>query len=80
VGALGSPGGRRELNLHALTAGVAMLSLYLWLSDIREQVLTYGEGAAPAVLTIVTDAGNNSREQVRGGRGGAGRCGSEPRS
>ena len=24
-----------ELNLHALTAGVAMLRLYLWLTDIR---------------------------------------------
>lgn len=28
-------GSREELNLHALTAGVAMLSLHSWLQDIR---------------------------------------------
>jgi pentatricopeptide repeat domain-containing protein 1 len=28
-------GRRSELNLHALTAGVAMLSLHGWLSDIQ---------------------------------------------
>lgn len=32
---LGLGGARGELNLHALTAGVAMLSLYSWLSGIR---------------------------------------------
>jgi len=31
----GSSGGRSELNLHALTAGVAMISLYLWLMELR---------------------------------------------
>ncbi|GBF98291.1 hypothetical protein Rsub_10954 [Raphidocelis subcapitata] len=59
----GGGGSRGELNLHALTAGVAMLSLYLWLTDIRDQVLSQGEGSLPASLAIVTDAGNSSREQ-----------------
>lgn len=31
----GTGGARWELNLHALTAGVAMLSLYLWLQDLK---------------------------------------------
>ncbi|KAI8474968.1 MAG: hypothetical protein J3K34DRAFT_465323 [Monoraphidium minutum] len=59
----GAGGGRGELNLHALTAGVAMLSLYLWLSDLRDQVEARGEGALPAALAIVTDAGSASKEQ-----------------
>lgn len=64
-------GSRGELNLHALTAGVAMLSLYLWLTDLRDAVRARGEGALPATLAIVTDAGNASKEQVWRRRGAA---------
>ncbi|KIY94758.1 Pentatricopeptide repeat-containing protein [Monoraphidium neglectum] len=59
----GAGGGRGELNLHALTAGVAMISLYLWLCDLRDVVTARGDGALPAALAIVTDAGSNSKEQ-----------------
>ena len=34
-GELGNSGPRARLNLHALTAGVAMLSLYNWLNNLR---------------------------------------------
>jgi hypothetical protein len=75
----GAGGGRGELNLHALTAGVAMISLYLWLCDLRDVVTARGDGALPAALAIVTDAGSNSKEQV-GPRGAAPRpLGSEAR-
>ena len=32
---MSADGSRAELNLHALTAGVAMLSLHNWLQDIQ---------------------------------------------
>ena len=67
--AAGGARGRGELNLHALTAGVAMLSLYLWMGDLRDTVFARGEGALPATLAIVTDAGNASKEQVGRGLG-----------
>lgn len=56
-------GPRAELNLHALTAGVAMLSLYSWLKDIRQKVALDGDSGLPSSLAIVTDAGHASREQ-----------------
>jgi pentatricopeptide repeat domain-containing protein 1 len=31
----GNNGHRAEVNLHALTAGVAMLSLYCWVNDLK---------------------------------------------
>jgi hypothetical protein len=55
--------GRGELSLHALTAGVATISLYVWLMDLREQVAARGEGCLPASLAVVTDAGCGSKEQ-----------------
>ncbi|WIA29715.1 hypothetical protein OEZ86_012195 [Tetradesmus obliquus] len=59
-----SPDGRRgELNLHALTAGVAMLSLHGWLADIQHKVATCGDSALPPLLAVVTDAGTASKEQ-----------------
>jgi pentatricopeptide repeat protein len=66
LGGPGGPGARGELNLHALTAGVAMISLYLWLHGLRDAAAAGGPGALPGVLAIVTDAGSSSREQVRG--------------
>jgi hypothetical protein len=72
-GALVAAGeGRWELNLHALTAGVAMISLYEWLVDLRERVTARGGGCLPAALAIITDAGSGSKEQV-GRAAGAGR-------
>ncbi|CAD7704480.1 unnamed protein product, partial [Ostreobium quekettii] len=56
---------RVEVNLHAMTAGVAVLSLYCWLLELRRRVLS-GEPASeclPAELCIVTDKGRNSKEQ-----------------
>ena len=35
---------RAEVNLHAMTAGVAMLSLYSWLHALRALVLAHGTG------------------------------------
>jgi len=54
---------RMELNLHALTAGVAMLSLYEWLCELQNLVIVGGDDALPSVAAIVTDAGGASREQ-----------------
>lgn len=46
---------RAEVNLHAMTAGVAMLSLYCWLISLKQQVDQFGSSSLPAVLAIVTD-------------------------
>lgn len=62
-GGMPGAGSRPELNLHALTAGVAMLSLYSWLTELRELVTACGAEALPATLAIVTDAGSSSKEQ-----------------
>lgn len=59
----GSDPAKAELNLHALTAGVAMLSLYSWLARFRQLATTSGESALPANFAIITDAGHASREQ-----------------
>ncbi len=40
-----APGlGRCEVNLHAMTAGVAMLSLYAWLISLKQLVLQVSAG------------------------------------
>jgi len=54
---------RAEVNLHALTAGVAVLSLYSWLLDLKMVVLREGPDALPQTLSIVTDKGRTSKEQ-----------------
>ena len=54
---------RAEVNLHATTSGVAMLSLYVWLVKLRRFVEQHGAGAVPRSVTIVTDRGRGSREQ-----------------
>ncbi|KAL3156639.1 hypothetical protein ABBQ38_000922 [Trebouxia sp. C0009 RCD-2024] len=54
---------RAEVNLHAMTAGVAMLSLYCWLVGLKQQVDQFGSSSLPAALAIVTDKGKGSREQ-----------------
>jgi len=54
---------RAEVNLHATTSGVAMLSLYVWLLNLKEFATQYGYAAAPAKVTIVTDRGRGAREQ-----------------
>ncbi|GMH40845.1 hypothetical protein BSKO_08749 [Bryopsis sp. KO-2023] len=54
---------RVEVNLHAMTAGVAVLSLYHWLLELKKTVVTEGTHALPAELCIVTDKGRNSKEQ-----------------
>ena len=46
---------RAEVNLHAMTAGVAMLSLYCWLVGLKQQVDQFGSSSLPATLAIVTD-------------------------
>jgi len=55
--------GRVQLNLHAMTAGVAMLSLYCWLQDIKRVVVEKGRDQLPALMAIVTDVGKVSKEQ-----------------
>jgi pentatricopeptide repeat domain-containing protein 1 len=52
-----------QVNLHAMTAGVAMLSLYSWLVGMRAQLLGRGRGCLPAQLAIITDKGKSSKEQ-----------------
>lgn len=55
---------RVDLNLHAMTAGVAMLSLYCWLLELKRIATEAGPQALPPLLGIVTDAGSKaSREQ-----------------
>lgn len=54
---------RAEVNLHATTSGVAMLSLYVWLIRLKCFVDENGVDAVPARITIVTDRGRGAREQ-----------------
>ncbi|BDA45635.1 probable pentatricopeptide repeat-containing protein At2g31400, chloplastic at N-terminal half [Coccomyxa sp. Obi] len=49
--------GYLELCLHTLTAGVAVLSLYSWLADLRQKVAAEGAEALPARIAIVTGKG-----------------------
>ncbi|EFJ50581.1 hypothetical protein VOLCADRAFT_116752, partial [Volvox carteri f. nagariensis] len=55
--------GRVEVNLHAMTAGVAMVCLYCWLLELRRIAIEKGPQHLPAALAIVTDMGKASREQ-----------------
>ena len=54
---------RAEVNLHATTSGVAMLSLFEWLMNLRRFVEKHGVETVPSKVTIVTDRGRGSREQ-----------------
>ncbi|KAI7837283.1 hypothetical protein COHA_008897 [Chlorella ohadii] len=54
---------RAEVNLHAMTAGVAMLSLYAWLVSLKQLLSQHGPAAMPVRLAIVTDRGKGSKEQ-----------------
>ena len=54
---------RAEVNLHATTSGVAMLSLYVWLMKLKRFVDENGVDAVPSRITIVTDRGRGAREQ-----------------
>jgi pentatricopeptide repeat domain-containing protein 1 len=54
---------RAEVNLHAMTAGVAMLSLYAWLVSLKQLVAQHGPAALPMRLAVVTDRGKGSKEQ-----------------
>ena len=51
-----------QVNLHAMTAGVAMLSLYVWLMGLKQCLLARGAGSLPARLAIVSDKGKSSKE------------------
>ncbi|PNW74754.1 hypothetical protein CHLRE_12g511400v5 [Chlamydomonas reinhardtii] len=55
--------GRVEVNLHAMTAGVAMVCLYCWLLEIKRIAAEKGLAGLPQTLAIVTDMGKASREQ-----------------
>lgn len=52
-----------EVNLHALTAGVAVLSLYVWLLDLKILAQHSNIEVLPEKLVVVTDKGRNSKEQ-----------------
>ena len=54
---------RAEVNLHAMTAGVAMLSLYAWLVSLKQLLAQHGAAALPLRLAVVTDRGKGSKEQ-----------------
>ena len=54
---------RAEVNLHAMTAGVAMLSLYAWLVSLKQLLAQHGASALPLRLAVVTDRGKGSKEQ-----------------
>mmetsp|Transcript_3237 Transcript_3237/g.8115 ORF Transcript_3237/g.8115 Transcript_3237/m.8115 type:complete len:1105 (+) Transcript_3237:237-3551(+) len=56
----GHAASRAEVNLHAQTAGVAMLGLYGWLVALYCHVA--GGGALPDTVAIVTDSGRGARE------------------
>lgn len=58
-----TPPGRADVNLHAMTAGVAMLSLYYWLIRLRYLASAKEASALPARLAIITDKGKGSKEQ-----------------
>ena len=54
---------RAEVNLHAMTAGVAMLCLYAWLMSLKSVVAAAGVSALPLKVAIVTDRGRGAKEQ-----------------
>jgi len=57
---------RAEVNLHAMTAGVAVLSLYAWLVSLKQLVQNHGAGATPAKLVIITDRGTTRGAKEQG--------------
>ena len=57
------PPPRLEINLHAMTAGVAMLSLYSWLVGLKAHLTKPGSTGLPGRLAVVTDKGKTSKEQ-----------------
>ena len=57
------PPPRPQVNLHAMTAGVAVLSLYAWLVSLRQLLAKHGVGTFPLHLAIVTDRGKGAKEQ-----------------
>ncbi|CAK0783776.1 hypothetical protein CVIRNUC_006976 [Coccomyxa viridis] len=59
----GSESHRAEVNMHAMTAGVAMLSLYTWLMSLKQRVCAQGPGSLPQALVVVTDKGKSAKEQ-----------------
>ena len=58
-----APPARAEINLHAMTAGVAMLSLFCWLMRLRYLVTVKEASLLPARFAIITDKGKGSKEQ-----------------
>jgi len=54
---------RADVNLHAMTAGVAILCLYAWLVSLKALVVSAGPAAAPIRIAIVTDRGRGAKEQ-----------------
>jgi pentatricopeptide repeat domain-containing protein 1 len=54
---------RADVNLHAMTAGVAMLCLYAWLVSLKALVASAGAAAVPIRVAIVTDRGRGAKEQ-----------------
>ncbi|KAK9863821.1 hypothetical protein WJX84_002381 [Apatococcus fuscideae] len=54
---------RHEVNLHAMTAGVAMLSIFTWLLALKSRVEVGGVAGLQAGMAIVTDKGKSSKEQ-----------------
>lgn len=54
---------RADVNLHAMTAGVAMLCLYAWLVSLKALVASAGPAATPIRVAIVTDRGRGAKEQ-----------------
>mmetsp|Transcript_468 Transcript_468/g.1421 ORF Transcript_468/g.1421 Transcript_468/m.1421 type:complete len:736 (-) Transcript_468:2110-4317(-) len=55
---------RLEVNLHAQTAGVAMLGLYWWLLVLHRYSSKPGSRALPSVLAVVTDSGRGAKEMA----------------
>ncbi|KAK9842201.1 hypothetical protein WJX81_000257 [Elliptochloris bilobata] len=51
-----------ELSLHSLSAGVATLSLYAWLADLRARMEVEGPAALPRRLAVLTGKGKNGKE------------------
>ena len=54
---------RHEVNLHAMTAGVAMLSVLNWLLSLKARVDKSGAAGLQRSMAIVTDKGKSSKEQ-----------------
>uniref|UniRef100_A0A7S1SJL1 Cyclin C-terminal domain-containing protein n=1 Tax=Tetraselmis chuii TaxID=63592 RepID=A0A7S1SJL1_9CHLO len=70
----GALGQRLEVNLHAQTAGVAMLGLYCWLVALFRHVSRHGGALLPAVVNIITDSGRDAREMANNVVKGAVAC------